>query len=279
MVRQRSTNEGVCGCADVEAIRAMHSLRLPKAPRCLCLLSTGTCGPQAMAARRPPTAALFVWFEQYDQRCLWCSAGAGLLVLAGHRGRLRTRRWRQQLQCCERRLRPLRHLLEPARLFVTISMRRTLSGGRRVWLARCDDGSLRDCRRRRSSARQLQSRMPIPGRLELGHRFLTPWFGGLGVSPLRGARSRRSSFRLTGAIIGAMRVRRSTTVRTPQPRHVPSSVAFTDKSYALDGAVLALRGRAAWAHDFNPDRAIGRIPDVAGCIVRGERCGGPRRTR
>ncbi len=28
----------------------------------------------------------------------------------------------------------------------------------------------------------------------------------------------------------------------------------TDKSFALDQALLTLRGRAAWAHDFNRDR-------------------------
>jgi uncharacterized protein with beta-barrel porin domain len=31
----------------------------------------------------------------------------------------------------------------------------------------------------------------------------------------------------------------------------------TDKAFALTNAVLTLRGRAAWAHDFNPDRALG----------------------
>ncbi len=30
----------------------------------------------------------------------------------------------------------------------------------------------------------------------------------------------------------------------------------TDKSFAMPGAVLTLRGRAAWAHDFNADRSI-----------------------
>ncbi len=30
----------------------------------------------------------------------------------------------------------------------------------------------------------------------------------------------------------------------------------TDKSFAMPGAVLTLRGRAAWAHDFNTDRSI-----------------------
>jgi uncharacterized protein with beta-barrel porin domain len=31
----------------------------------------------------------------------------------------------------------------------------------------------------------------------------------------------------------------------------------TDKSYAMQNAILTLRGRAAWAHDFDPDRNIG----------------------
>jgi hypothetical protein len=30
-----------------------------------------------------------------------------------------------------------------------------------------------------------------------------------------------------------------------------------DKSFALHDGVLTLRGRAAWAHDFNPDRSVG----------------------
>jgi len=30
-----------------------------------------------------------------------------------------------------------------------------------------------------------------------------------------------------------------------------------DKSFAMQNAILTLRGRAAWAHDFNPDRAVG----------------------
>ena len=30
----------------------------------------------------------------------------------------------------------------------------------------------------------------------------------------------------------------------------------SDKSFAMQDAVLTLRGRAAWAHDYNPDRAV-----------------------
>ncbi|SDO09306.1 autotransporter outer membrane beta-barrel domain-containing protein [Afipia sp. GAS231] len=31
----------------------------------------------------------------------------------------------------------------------------------------------------------------------------------------------------------------------------------TDKSFAMANGIFTLRGRAAWAHDFNPDRTIG----------------------
>jgi uncharacterized protein with beta-barrel porin domain len=31
----------------------------------------------------------------------------------------------------------------------------------------------------------------------------------------------------------------------------------TDKSFAMQNAILTLRGRVAWAHDYNPDRSIG----------------------
>ncbi len=30
----------------------------------------------------------------------------------------------------------------------------------------------------------------------------------------------------------------------------------TDKSFAVQNGILTLRGRLAWAHDFDPDRAI-----------------------
>ena len=46
----------------------------------------------------------------------------------------------------------------------------------------------------------------------------------------------------------------------------------TDKSFAMTDAILTLRGRAAWAHDFNPDRAVGRdLPDAAGRNLRRQR--------
>ena len=48
----------------------------------------------------------------------------------------------------------------------------------------------------------------------------------------------------------------------------------TDKSFAMQDAVLTLRGRAAWAHDYNPDRAVTGIFQTlpgAAFVVNGAR--------
>ncbi|WP_424630542.1 autotransporter domain-containing protein [Bradyrhizobium sp. SYSU BS000235] len=95
------------------------------------------------------------------------------------------------------------------------------------------------------------------GRLELGHRFLTPWFGGLGVSPYAAAQI--TAFELPSyaerAISGASTFALNYGGDTTTSSRTELGLR-TDKSYALDGAVLTLRGRAAWAHDFDPDRAV-----------------------
>ncbi|WP_424630555.1 autotransporter domain-containing protein [Bradyrhizobium sp. SYSU BS000235] len=95
------------------------------------------------------------------------------------------------------------------------------------------------------------------GRLEVGHRFLQPWFGGLGVSPY--AAVQVTAFELpayaeqavTGNNTFALAYGANTSTATRSELGLR-----TDKSYALDGAVLTLRGRAAWAHDFNPNSAV-----------------------
>ena len=52
-----------------------------------------------------------------------------------------------------------------------------------------------------------------------------------------------------------------------------------DKSFALTDAILTLRGRAAWAHDFNPDRTIAAtFQALPGAIFRRQRRStGPQR--
>jgi uncharacterized protein with beta-barrel porin domain len=95
------------------------------------------------------------------------------------------------------------------------------------------------------------------GRLELGRRFAQPWFGGLGISPY--AAVQITAFELPAyaerAVAGsntfALAYGANTSIATRSELGLR-----TDKSFAFDGAVLTLRGRAAWAHDFNPNSTV-----------------------
>jgi autotransporter-associated beta strand protein len=95
------------------------------------------------------------------------------------------------------------------------------------------------------------------GRLELGHRFLTPWFGGVGVSPYAAAEVTAFALpsyaerAITGADTFALNYNGETATTTRSELGVR-----TDKSYALERATLTLRGRAAWSHNFDPDSAV-----------------------
>ena len=96
------------------------------------------------------------------------------------------------------------------------------------------------------------------GRVEGGYRFVAPWTGGIGLTPYAAGQfttfllpayaesvvSGAGTFALVYAARSAADTRSEIGLRS-------------DKSYVLTNAILTLRGRAAWAHDFNPDRAIG----------------------
>jgi autotransporter-associated beta strand protein len=94
------------------------------------------------------------------------------------------------------------------------------------------------------------------GRLEGGNRMVIPWMGGIGLTPY--AAGQVINFDLPAyaetALSGA---------NTFALAYVAKSVTATrselglrpDKSFTLGDAIMTLRGRAAWAHDFNPDRA------------------------
>ncbi|MDF3813070.1 MULTISPECIES: autotransporter domain-containing protein [Rhodopseudomonas] len=95
------------------------------------------------------------------------------------------------------------------------------------------------------------------GRIEAGNRFAAPWFGGVGLTPYAAARVTalvlpayaESGF--GGSSIFALNTA-GQTVTAPR-----SELGLrTDKSIALDDAILTLRGRAAWAHDFNTERSV-----------------------
>ncbi len=95
------------------------------------------------------------------------------------------------------------------------------------------------------------------GRLEGGYRFVAPLIGGIGLTPYAAAQF--TTFGLPAYaernLSGA-----NTFALAYGARDVTDSRSELglrgDKSFALGEAILTLRGRAAWAHDFNPDRAI-----------------------
>jgi uncharacterized protein with beta-barrel porin domain len=92
------------------------------------------------------------------------------------------------------------------------------------------------------------------GRVEGGYRFVTPW---MGITPY--AAGQFTTFDLPAyaeqALVGA-----NTFALGYAAKDVTASRSElglrTDNSWAMQNAILTLRGRFAWAHNFNPDRNI-----------------------
>jgi uncharacterized protein with beta-barrel porin domain len=95
------------------------------------------------------------------------------------------------------------------------------------------------------------------GRVEGGRRFLVPWVGGLGVTPYAAAQFTTFDLpayterALSGAGIFALAYGSHAVTDSRSELGIR-----TDKSFAMTNSVLTLRGRLAWAHDYNPDRSI-----------------------
>ena len=95
------------------------------------------------------------------------------------------------------------------------------------------------------------------GRVEGGYRLVTPWMSGIGITPY--AAGQFTTFDLPAyaeqAIVGA-----NTFVLAYGAKSVTASRSElgirTDKSFAVQDGIFSLRGRFAWAHDFNTDRNI-----------------------
>ena len=96
------------------------------------------------------------------------------------------------------------------------------------------------------------------GRIEGGYRFVTPWLGGIGITPY--AAGQFTTFDLPAyaeqAIAGANTFALSYMAKSVTDTRSELGVR-SDKSFAMQGGIFTLRGRAAWAHDFDPDRNIG----------------------
>jgi len=95
------------------------------------------------------------------------------------------------------------------------------------------------------------------GRVEGGNRYLTPWPGGIGLTPY--AAVQVTAFALpsyaetvaSGANTFALSYGGKTVTATRTELGLRS-----DKTYVVGDSLLTLRGRAAWAHDYNTDRNV-----------------------
>jgi uncharacterized protein with beta-barrel porin domain len=95
------------------------------------------------------------------------------------------------------------------------------------------------------------------GRIEGGNRFALPWVGGVGLTPY--AAGQFTTFDLPAyaeqAIVGANAFALAYMAKTVTATRSELGLR-SDKSYAVGDAILTLRGRAAWAHDYNADRNV-----------------------
>ena len=96
------------------------------------------------------------------------------------------------------------------------------------------------------------------GRLEGGYRFVAPVTFGIGITPYASAQF--VTFDLPAyaeqAIIGTNNFALSYGARDATDARTEVGIR-TDKSFATGDGILTLRGRFAWAHDYDPDRSIG----------------------
>jgi uncharacterized protein with beta-barrel porin domain len=95
------------------------------------------------------------------------------------------------------------------------------------------------------------------GRVEGGYRFVAPGLA-IGLTPY--AAGQFTTFDLPAyaeqAISGANTFALAYGAKSVTATRSELGLR-TDKSFAMEDGVFTLRGRAAWAHDYNPDRSIG----------------------
>nr|WP_236843185.1 autotransporter outer membrane beta-barrel domain-containing protein [Bradyrhizobium icense] len=92
------------------------------------------------------------------------------------------------------------------------------------------------------------------GRIEGGYRYVTPW---MGITPY--AAGQFTTYSLPAyaeqVLAGAGTFALSYAAKDVTASRSELGVR-TDKSWAMPSGILTLRGRAAWAHDFNTDRNV-----------------------
>jgi uncharacterized protein with beta-barrel porin domain len=107
---------------------------------------------------------------------------------------------------------------------------------------------------------QLQAKFnanAFSGRLEGGYRFVVPWVGGIGITPYAAAQFTTFDLPAYGeqALVGSNAFALAYNAKDVTDTRSELGIR-TDKSWAMTDGILTLRVRAAWAHDFDPDRSI-----------------------
>ncbi|MFB6417902.1 MULTISPECIES: autotransporter outer membrane beta-barrel domain-containing protein [Bradyrhizobium] len=97
----------------------------------------------------------------------------------------------------------------------------------------------------------------VSGRIEGGYRYATPW---VGVTPY--AALQATLFSLPGyaewAVVGSNVFALNYAAKDVTSTRTELGLR-ADRSFAAAGGLLTLRGRLAWAHDYNPDRSAGAV--------------------
>ena len=95
------------------------------------------------------------------------------------------------------------------------------------------------------------------GRLEGGYRLVSPLSGGIGITPYAAAQF--VTFDLPAyaeqAAVGSNNFALAYNAKDVTDARTELGIR-TDKSFAMADGILTLRGRAAWAHDYDPNRSI-----------------------
>ena len=241
--------------------------------------SAGACGRRALAARRPPTAMRSLGSNNTTQQHLRHRRRRRLSLLAGHAGRLCAGRRRHQFLGRQRiSAAAAPTCSRPARSFGTMSAPAYLTGALAYgWQDITTDRTVTVAGIDRLRAEFNANAWS--GRVEGGYRFVTPWV--LGITPY--AAGQFTTFDLPAyaeqAVVGANTFALAYDAKNVTAPAANSACAPTNPSRCRT-AILTLRGRAAWAHDFNPNRTIARdLPDAAGRELRRQRRGDGIRRR
>jgi autotransporter-associated beta strand protein len=95
------------------------------------------------------------------------------------------------------------------------------------------------------------------GRVEGGYRFVAPWIGGVGITPYAAGQFTTFDLPAYAESVASGTPNFALTYAAKSVTDARSELGIrTDKAFAMASGVLMLRGRLAWAHDYDPDRTV-----------------------